>query len=123
VFFQGHPEYDTISLLKEYQREVRRFAAGERADYPPFPQNYFGSRSQAVLEEYHERLLGALAKGSPAPELPEGLIVPYLDNTWHDTGEAVINNWVGKVYQLTNIDRRLPFMAGVDPNDPLGLRN
>ena len=22
VFFQGHPEYDTISLLKEYKREV-----------------------------------------------------------------------------------------------------
>ncbi len=38
VFFQGHPEYDTISLLKEYQREVRRFAAGDRADYPPVPR-------------------------------------------------------------------------------------
>ena len=41
VFFQGHPEYDTISLLKEYKREVKRFAPGERRDYPPFPENYY----------------------------------------------------------------------------------
>ena len=25
IFFQGHPEYDVISLLKEYKREVGRF--------------------------------------------------------------------------------------------------
>ena len=41
VFFQGHPEYDTISLLKEYKREVGRFASGERDDYPPFPGSLF----------------------------------------------------------------------------------
>jgi len=28
---------------------------------------------------------------------------------------------MGKIYQLTNIDRRVPFMDGVDPRDPLGL--
>jgi len=33
----------------------------------------------------------------------------------------VFNNWLGKIYQLTNQDRRLPFMEGVDPNNPLGL--
>jgi homoserine O-succinyltransferase len=54
--------------------------------------------------------------------LPESLIVPTLDNTWHDSAEAVINNWIGKVYQTTNIDRKKPFQEGVDPNDPLGLR-
>ena len=45
VFFQGHPEYDTISLLKEYKREVKRFAAGARPDYPPFPENYFDAQA------------------------------------------------------------------------------
>jgi homoserine O-succinyltransferase len=29
VFFQGHPEYDTISLLKEYKRDVNLFIAGK----------------------------------------------------------------------------------------------
>src|SRR5690606_12037084 len=105
VFFQGHPEYDTISLLKEYKREVNRFSAGERPDYPPFPDNYFGLQSQAILEEHEEHVRAALAAGRPPPQLPERWIVPALDNSWHDTAEAVINNWIGQVYQSTHHDR------------------
>ena len=122
VFFQGHPEYDTISLLKEYKRELLRFAAGQRPDYPPFPDNYFSLRVQAILDEYQERVVHALERGHAVPDIPESLIAPQLDNTWHDTAEAVINNWIGRVYQVTHLDRRLPFKAGVDPSDPLGLR-
>jgi homoserine O-succinyltransferase len=33
----------------------------------------------------------------------------------------VFNNWLGKVYQLTHQDRRLPFMDGIDPENPLAL--
>lgn len=121
VFFQAHPEYDAVSLLKEYKREVMRYAAGERHDYPEQPQNYFSPRSRAVLEEYGERLRAALGRGVAAPEFPESLVTPALDNTWHDSAEAVINNWIGRVYQTTNSDRRRPFMAGVDPDNPLGL--
>jgi homoserine O-succinyltransferase len=122
VLFQAHPEYDTISLLKEYKREVARFAAGERDDYPPFPENYFRPRTQAILAEHEDNVRGALRRGADVPELPEALIIPYLDNTWHDTAEAVLNNWLGKVYQITNSDRRKPFMDEVDPEDPLRLR-
>ncbi|MDE2088531.1 MAG: homoserine O-succinyltransferase [Gammaproteobacteria bacterium] len=122
VFFQGHPEYDTVSLLKEYKREVTRYARGERDDYPPVPESYFTLQTRAILEEHKDRVVTARVKGEPTPDLPESLIVPTLDNTWHDTAEAVINNWIGKVYQLTNLDRGLPFMEGVDPSDPLGLR-
>ncbi len=121
VFFQGHPEYDTISLLKEYKREVGRFIHGECDDYPPFPEHYFNSRSRAILEEYRDRTTTARKQGRPPLDFPEHLIIGDLDNTWHDTAEAVINNWMGKVYQLTNDDRRLPFMAGIDPENPLGL--
>lgn len=121
VFFQAHPEYDTISLLKEYKREVLRFAAGEISDYPPLPENYFRPRSRALLEEYRDRVCAALACGAPIDDFPEPLVAPALDNTWHDSAEAVINNWIGTVYQITDGDRRRPFMAGVDPEDPLGL--
>lgn len=122
VFFQGHPEYDTVSLLKENKREVVRFVKGERGDYPPFPENYFTLKTQAILAEHREAVLAAKARGKSVPDLPESLIAANLDNTWHDTGEAVINNWIGKVYQLTNIERKKQFQEGVDPNDPLGLR-
>jgi len=123
VFFQGHPEYDIISLLKEYKREVLRFVQGQREDYPPSPENYFSPQCQAILEEHRDRVVAAQARGDAPPAFPEAIVTPYLDNTWHDTAEAVINNWVGTVYQLTNIDRKLPFHAGIDPANPLGPRN
>ena len=122
VYFQGHPEYDTISLFKEYKREVMRFINGQREDYPPFPENYFSLKAQAILDEYKNRLITAQHRSEPLPEFPEKLIAGSLHNTWHDSAEAVINNWIGKVYQITNNDRKLPFMDGVDPNDPLGLK-
>lgn len=122
VFFQGHPEYDTVSLLKEYKREIDRYAKRERPDYPPFIDHYFNARTRAILDEYKDQVLTACKNGARAPQLPEAVVAPGLDNTWHDTAEAVINNWIGKVYQITNIDRRLQFATNVDPNDPLGLR-
>lgn len=121
VFFQGHPEYDSISLMKEYKREIGRFINGEIEEYPPFPENYFSLKCQTLLEEYQDNLSVALAKSLELPAFPENLIIPSLDNTWHDTAEAVINNWIGKVYQLTNTDRHLPFNDSIDVNNPLGL--
>ena len=123
VYFQGHPEYDTISLLKEYKREVSRFVQNLIAEYPPFPKHYFSLRTQAILSEYRVRVIAAKRRGEPTPIFPEALIRPVLDNTWHDSAEAVINNWMGKVYMCTNNDRRFPFMADINPNDPLGIRD
>lgn len=119
VFFQGHPEYDTISLLKEYKREIGRYLNNEINEYPPFPENYFSLRNRAILEEFRDRLETARAGSTDVPEFPEILLTPALDNTWHDSGEAVINNWIGKVYQLTHLDRRKPFRDGIDPDNPL----
>ena len=59
--------------------------------------------------------------GDRPPVFPEPLVGTRLDNTWHDTAEAIVGNWMGLVYQVTHRDRKLPFMDGVDPNDPLQL--
>jgi len=121
IYFQGHPEYDINSLLKEYKREINLYINGNRQDYPPFPEHYFSIQVQAILNEHHDQVVSALEQNQPVPAFPEKTVAPLLDNTWHDTAEAVINNWIGKVYQLTNNDRKLPFMDGIDPNNPLGI--
>lgn len=120
VFFQGHPEYDSISLMKEYKREVGRFISGQIDDYPPVPSHYFDKHTRAILDEYRDRLIQAKASSSPVPVFPEKLLAPRLVNTWHDSGEALVGNWLGLVYQVTNAKQALPFMEGVDPDDPLG---
>jgi len=121
VYMQGHPEYDRNSLLKEYKREVLRFINGQREDYPPHPDNYFSSQAAEIVNEYRQIVLNSLKFGTPIAPFPEKQIEPYLDNTWRDTGKSIVNNWLGLVYQLTNVDRKIPFIPGIDPTDPLGL--
>ena len=124
VFFQGHPEYDVNSLLKEYKREVGLWYRGQRNDYPPFPDNYLRPQAQAILNEYREALERAKTDSMDLnlPEFPEELILPMLDVTWQDTGKAIVSNWIGRVYQITHSERNQPFMEGIDPDDPLGLK-
>ena len=121
VFLQGHPEYDIISLLKEYKREVIHFVNNKCDDYPPFPENYFTLQAQASLNEYKDQVIKAKQDNKEIPEFPENLISKKLDNTWHDTAEAILNNWIGKVYQITNMDRKKAFQDGIDPKNPLSL--
>lgn len=121
VFFQGHPEYDTISLLKEYKREIWRYCQGEREDYPPFPEHYFSLELSGILNEYGQHLRSAKRAGRTPPEFPEQTVIQHLDNTWRDTAKAVFNNWLGKIYQITDTDRRKPFMDHIDPSNPLNL--
>ncbi len=121
VFFQGHPEYDTVTLLKEYKREVRRYATGELQDYPPIPDNYLKLRERSILNEYRYSLRYATDNGQQQIAFPEMQVNQRLDNTWHDTAEAVVGNWIGLVYQVTHRDRKIAFMEGVDSDDPLEL--
>lgn len=121
VFMQGHPEYDTNSLLKEYKRETNRFAAGIIDAPPPFVRHFFDARAKSILNEYTARIVRARDQGHPVPTFPEHLIEPSLDNVWRDTAKAMLSTWIGKVYQLTNVDPRKPFQSGVDPSDPLEL--
>ena len=119
VFFQGHPEYDSISLLKEYKREVSAFLSGKRSDYPIFPEHYLNEQSKAILVEFKMK---ALSSEFAIEDFPEKLIAETLDNTWRDAAGAIISNWIGCVYQTTNEEVRKPFMEGIDPEDPLGIK-
>ena len=121
VFFQGHPEYDTISLLKEFKREVYLFIAGTLPEFPPVPENYLESFEQAIMNEYRFYLLKAMQSGQDLPEFPESKIASYLNNSWCDTADALVGNWIGLIYQLTHQERAKPFMDHIDINDPLGL--
>lgn len=117
VFMQGHPEYDTNSLLKEYGREVKRFIAKERPDYPPPPKNYFNEDGLEIAKRHKTIVTAGFAS-----EFPEKELEATLDNTWKDSARSLISTWMGLVYQVTDIDRKKPFMPGVDPNDPLSLK-
>jgi homoserine O-succinyltransferase/O-acetyltransferase len=119
LFLQGHPEYDMLSLLKEYKREVLNFVDGKRKDYPEPPVEYFSEAAYAIAELHKKAVLN----GEVTHDFPEEEIARTLDNTWTDSARSLVAAWIGLVYQVTNMDRQKQFMDGVDPNDPLGLKN
>lgn len=119
IYFQGHPEYDTNSLLKEYRREIVRYLNGELHQAPPFPRHYFSARAAEIAERFVRESETALREDRLLPDYLEPDIAPELDNTWGDTAKAIVANWLGLVYQVTNLDRREQYMEGVDPDNPL----
>jgi homoserine O-succinyltransferase len=122
IYMQGHPEYDANSLLKEYRRELYRFANHERDTMPRLPEHYFSEEAARIALTALDKAARARESRQPFGDTLEADVGPLLDNTWGDTAKAIINNWLGLVYGLTNLDRHQQFMPGVHPDDPLGLK-
>ena len=92
IFFQGHPEYDAHSLQREYMRDLARYLAGERNDYPAVPASYFDLPTEAQLASFKER---AIAARTPtlAAELP-GLTL-RSDIAAALAAKIIFRNWIG----------------------------
>lgn len=69
IFFQGHPEYDALSLQREYMRDIARYLAGERDAYPAIPASYFDATTEDILVNF-ERRARSERKAELAAELP-----------------------------------------------------
>src|SRR5690606_28619192 len=63
VFMQGHPEYDAVSLLKEYKREVTRYLAGQIPAIPPLPLHYLSGDAGRRAHEHLDEVLAAREDG------------------------------------------------------------
>lgn len=118
VFFQGHPEYDTISLLKEYKREMILSIKND-TKYPVFPDNYLSKQAKAILLEFKDKLLNM---EFTIDDFPEKLLSPMLSNTWSANTKIIISNWIGLIYQTTNVDVKKQFMDGLSAENPLNLK-
>lgn len=123
IGMQGHPEYDSFSLLKEFTREVGRYLNGER-DFPVTPQNYLESDSAMnLIADFSSATLPSQDKeaNKDAVKKLEEKLLPHLEVTWRGGANGFFSNWVSNVYKVTNVDRNKPFMDGIDPNNPLDL--
>ncbi|HUG09090.1 MAG TPA: homoserine O-succinyltransferase [Acidimicrobiia bacterium] len=94
VFFQGHPEYDLISLLKEYRRELGRYWRGELDDYPPVPEHYFSQEVLERLRAYRAILESAKVQGRRPPRLVEDELLPRETHSWNEEGKVIYRNWL-----------------------------
>jgi homoserine O-succinyltransferase len=97
VFFQGHPEYDALSLQREYMRDIARYLAGEREDYPTIPASYFDATTEDILVNFERRarserkveLAAELPGLTLRPSVPAGGAATSMFRNWLDyLGEA-----------------------------------
>ena len=93
LFFQGHPEYEDTTLLKEYRRDVSRYLSGQQPYYPTLPRGYLSSEGTAVLAEFREQ---ALAGRSAAllERFPFAKVAAALQNRWRGAAIALYRNWL-----------------------------
>ena len=91
IFFQGHPEYDALSLQREYLRDITRFLSRQRDVFPAFPAGYFETETENKLAHYRKR-------ASAERTIPLSVELPHLtlrsDLAVGVAAAALFRNWL-----------------------------
>jgi homoserine O-succinyltransferase len=93
VHFQGHPEYETQSLLGEYRRDMGRFLRGENEVCPTIPRGYFDTEAEEMMTAFRRKALS-----DRRPELfadfPADQAAKDLRNVWQPPAKRIYRNWL-----------------------------
>lgn len=96
VFFQGHPEYESDTLMREYRRDLARFLKGETNAYPLLPAGYFDQDTEKALTDLRNEsdasrnaqlLLKVASVVENAP----------ITNTWQHSATTIYGNWLSEI--------------------------
>jgi len=96
VFFQGHPEYEPDTLLREYRRDVGRYLSREIDIYPELPCGYFDDDAVAALAAFqhdalHKREQNLLSN------FPFARVERNLAYKWRGPAVSIYANWMSFV--------------------------
>jgi homoserine O-succinyltransferase/O-acetyltransferase len=97
VLVQAHPEYDPSSLVREYHRDVRRYADHERDELPCLPRDCVAGPDRDGLRRLHERVVAgerdpALVAAFPFDEV--GARAPW---PWRGAALRLYANLLGTI--------------------------
>jgi homoserine O-succinyltransferase len=94
VLVQGHPEYSTTSLLREYRRDLQRYVRAERRDLPAIPVGYLDAEGERLLEDFEARVLNGPHDPEIMSQFPFNEVAQRLANTWQGSGTRLYANWL-----------------------------
>ena len=97
VFFQGHPEYDSDTLLREYRRDVGRYLNHGAATYPSIPTGYFDSSIEDALTALRDEAMSSRSSELFA-SVWTALETTRVENTWRPTTARIYRNWLDYIY-------------------------
>ncbi|HUN95365.1 MAG TPA: homoserine O-succinyltransferase [Bradyrhizobium sp.] len=91
LFLQGHPEYEALSLQREYLRDITRYLSRHRDDFPAVPAGYFDRATENKLVNYRKRAIAE--RTIPlSVELPKLTLRPDL--AFGQVASVIFRNWV-----------------------------
>jgi homoserine O-succinyltransferase len=93
LFFQGHPEYEDTTLLKEYRRDVGRYLTAQQPHYPTLPRGYLSADATSRLTQFQEQAL-ASRDAALMERFPFAAIAAGLKNSWRASAVAMYRNWL-----------------------------
>ncbi len=111
VCFQGHPEYEPTTLLKEYRRDVGRYLRREQPAWPTLPHGYFTPEAVQLIDAFRGRAESARDPERLA-EFPMAPLAAGLEARWQPAAVSIYRNWLEYV-ALAKERTRKPAVAGV----------
>jgi homoserine O-succinyltransferase/O-acetyltransferase len=97
IFFQGHPEYDPDTLLREYRRDIRRYLKRQCENYPSIPHGYFNTATSEVLANFRDRAQ-IHRHEDLIVEFPTMVIQENGKDRWRRPANCIFRNWLLHVY-------------------------
>jgi len=106
VFFQGHPEYDSDTLLREYKRDLRRYFAGGQVQCPMPPRRYFDRDMEAALAGLREQALEARGDATILEDILRLISGVAPPDAWQNPAAQLFANWLTAVAERGGSFRR-----------------
>lgn len=93
VLVQGHPEYEPATLLREYRRDLRRFAEGSASVCPQVPVGYLDAAGEEELRGWR-----AAIGRTPPPDwkrdFPLDALLGHVVPSWSRDATRFFANWI-----------------------------
>lgn len=102
LFFQGHPEYESDTLCREYRRDVERYLRHQLNAYPSMPANYLDQNTEDALNAVRKQALASRSKDL-LTDLTTALQTKSIRNTWHSTATSMYRNWLEFISARKNV--------------------
>jgi homoserine O-succinyltransferase len=91
LLMQGHPEYEAVSLLKEYKRDLGLWLDGGLDRKPTPPAGYLAPAGLAAIAAW---VAAARHAPGPRPAFPEADAARGLRAPWHRPARRIVANWL-----------------------------
>jgi len=97
VLVQAHPEYDPSSLVREYARDVRRYAGREQDELPRLPLDCVTGPDWDGLRRLHERIVAGERDPALVAAFPFDEVSTRAPWPWRGVAQRLYANLLGTI--------------------------